>query len=199
MKNRLTPLIDALTQETVLEQWFSPLQKALEKVRYPEKVFGTLSMPAFLLLGCLRQLQSHKSLREQIQSLAHLSHAHQLPLARSTWSDALASKKRRHIVRDSFSHLVNHARTTLPERFLDMPNLGKRSLIAIDASYQAESAHYRPCYPMHGGADNQKGHLLMMFYDLRKGIPLDVKTETVSIGEMRAIKEALDDNPLDDG
>ena len=127
MKNRLAPLIDALTQETVLEQWFSPLQKALDKVHYPEKVFGTLSMSAFLLLGCLRQLQSHKSLREQIQSLAHLSHAHQLPLARSTWSDALASKKRRHIVRDSFSHLVNHACTILPERFLDMPNLGKEA------------------------------------------------------------------------
>jgi len=30
---------------------------------------------------------------------------------------------------------------------------------------------------MHGGADNQKGHLLMMFYDLRKSIPLDIKTE----------------------
>ncbi len=75
MKNRLVPLIVALTQETVLEKWFSPLQKALDKVRYPEKVFGTLSIPAFLLLGCLRQLQSHKSLREQIQSLAHLSHA----------------------------------------------------------------------------------------------------------------------------
>ena len=86
MKNRLTPLIDALTQETVLEKWFRPLQKALGKVRYPEKVFDTLSMPAFLLLGCLRQLQSHKSLREQVQSLAHLSHTHQLPLARSTWS-----------------------------------------------------------------------------------------------------------------
>ena len=195
MKNRLVPLINTLTQETVLEQWFSPLQKALDKVRYPEKIFGTMSMSAFLLLGCLRHLQSHKSLREQIQSLAHLSHAHPLPLARSTWSDALASKKRCRIVRDSFSHLVNHARTSLSERFRDMPNLGERSLIAIDASYQKESAHYRPCYPMHGGIDNQKGHLLMMFYDLRKGIPLDVKTETTSIGEMRVIKEALDDNP----
>jgi hypothetical protein len=39
----------------------------------------------------------------------------------------------------------------------------------------------------------------MVFYDLRKGIPLDVKTATVSIGEMRVIKEALDSNPLDDG
>ena len=59
MKNRLTPLIDELTQDTVLEQWFRPLQEALNKVCYPEQVFNTLSMPAFLLLGCLRQLQSH--------------------------------------------------------------------------------------------------------------------------------------------
>lgn len=75
-----------------------------------------------------------------------------------------------------------------------MPNLGERDLIAIDASYQTESAHYRPTYPMKGGTDNQKGHLLMVFYDLRKGIPLEVKTETISIGEMRVIKEALDDS-----
>ena len=34
----------------------------------------------------------------------------------------------------------------------------------------------------------------MMFYNLRKDIPLDVKTETVSIGKMRVIKKALDDN-----
>ena len=194
MKNRLTPLIDELTQDTVLEQWFRPLQEALNKVRYPEQVFNTLSMPAFLLLGCLRQLQSHHSLREQVQSLAHLNHMHQLPLARSTWSDALASKKRCHIVRESFPHLVDHARATLPERFVDMLNLGERDLIAIDASYQTESAHYRPVYPMRGGTDNQKGHLLMVFYDLRKGIPLDVKTETTSVGEMRVIKEALDDS-----
>ena len=194
MKNRLTPLIDELTKDTVLKQWFEPLQKALDKVRYSEQVFNTLSMPAFLLLGCLRQLQSNNSLREQVQSLAHLSHAHQPPLARSTWSDALASKKRCHIIRESFPLLVDHARITLPERFVDMPNLGERSLIAIDASYQKESAHYCPVYPKGGGTDNPKGHLLMMFYDLRKGIPLDVKTETVSIGEMRVIKEALDDS-----
>ena len=75
-----------------------------------------------------------------------------------------------------------------------MPNLGERSLIAIDASYQKESAHYHPVYPKCGGTDNPKGHLLMTFYDLRKSIPLDVKTETASIGEIRVIKEALDDN-----
>jgi hypothetical protein len=75
-----------------------------------------------------------------------------------------------------------------------MPNVGNRDIIAIDASYQTESAHYRPVYPMQGGSDNQKRHMLMTFYDLRKGIPVDVKTETTSMGEMKVIKEGLDDN-----
>ncbi len=192
MKNRLTSLTNTLTQDTVLEQWFNPMQRALDKVRYPEKVFGTLTMPAFLLLGCLRQLQSHNSLREQVQSLKHFDDAYRPPLARSTWSDALASKKRCTIVREAFSHLVSRARTALPERFPNMANLGKRDIIAIDASYQTESAHYSPVYPMEGGTDNQKGHMLMMFYDLRKAIPVDVITETTSLGEMRVIKEALE-------
>lgn len=194
MKNRLNPLIDSLTQNTVLEQWFRPMQAALDKVRYPGAVFSVLSMPYFLLLGGLRQLQSHSSLREQVQSLMHLACTSRVPLARSTWSDALASKKRHHITQEAFSHLLNHARENLPERFNNMPNLGSRDVIAIDASYQRESAHYNPVYPMQGGTDNQKGHMLMTFYDLRKGIPLDTKTETTSRGEMRVIKEGLDDS-----
>jgi len=192
MKNRLTSLTNTLTQNTVLGQWFNPMQAALDKVRYPEKVFGTLTMPAFLLLGCLRQLQSHKTLREQVQSLKHLDNASMPPLARSTWSDAMASKKRCAIVREASSHLVSMARTSLSERLLNIPNLGERHVIAIDVAYQTESAHYKPVYPMDGGTDNQKGHLLLTFYDLRKGIPLDVKTETTSLGEMRVLKEALD-------
>ena len=192
MKNRLTPLIELLTKNTVLEQWFRPLQNALEKVRYSEKTFSTLTMPAFLLLGGLRQLQSQPTLREQIQSLMHLSDTPTPPLARSTWSDALASAKRRDIHREAFAHLVSQARAALPDRFLDMPSLGNRDIIAIDASYQTESAHYNPVYPMQGGTDNQKSHMLMTFYDLRKGVPIDVKTETASIGEIRVIKEGLD-------
>lgn len=193
MKHRLTPLVHTLTQDTVLEQWFRPMQAALDRVRYPSNVFATLSMPTFLLLGGLRQLQSHDSLREQVQSLMHIDNHHKPPLARSTWSDALASKKRAAITRQAFSQLTSHARTVLPDRFADMPNLGDRHLIAIDASYQTESTHYQPVYPKAGGTDNSKGHMLMTFYDLRKGIPLDVKTETTSRGEMRVIKEGLDD------
>ncbi len=94
MKNRLTSLINKLTDDTVLQQWFSPLQTALDKTRYPDTVFGTLTMPAFLLLGCLRQLQSHLTLREQVQVLMHIDGADMAPLARSTWSDALASARR---------------------------------------------------------------------------------------------------------
>jgi hypothetical protein len=194
MKNRLTHLMQTLTQNTVLEQWFRPLQTALEKVRYSENIFGTLSMPAFLLLGSLRQLQSQQSLREQIQSLKHLADAHIPPLARSTWSDALASTTRCNIHREAFSQMVSQARISLPNKFVTMTRLKKRDVIAIDATYQTESTHYNPIYPMQKGTDNQKGHMLMTFYDLRKGIPLDVTTETSSMGEMRVIKEGLDHN-----
>ncbi len=41
MKNRLSPLIHTLTQNTVLGEWFKPMQAALDRVRYPDKVFGT--------------------------------------------------------------------------------------------------------------------------------------------------------------
>ncbi len=195
MKNRLNPLTKLLTENTVLADWFQPIKCGLEKIRYPEKFFNTLSMPTFLLLGCLRQLQSHSSLREQIQSLKHLDDSAYKPsLARSTWSDALASKKRCLITQETFANLVSHARNNLPERLDNIPNLGNRNVIAIDASYQSESAHYKPVYPMQEGTDNQKGHMLMTLYDLRKGMPLDVKTETASMGEMRVIKESLEHN-----
>ena len=66
--------------------------------------------------------------------------------------------------------------------------------MAIDTTYQTESAHYRPIYPSKGGHDNQKGHVLSMIYDIRYGIPLAVNTETISIGEMRVLKR--EDEPV---
>ena len=116
MKNRLTSLINKLTAETVLKQWFSPMQSSLEKIRYRDTLFGTLTMPAFVLLGCLRQLQSHRTLREQVQTLMHFDDADIPPLARSTWSDALASSKRCHIVRGALNELIKHAMNALPDR-----------------------------------------------------------------------------------
>lgn len=200
MKHRLQNMTKILTQDTVLADWFSPMQSAFNKVRYPEKIFNTLSMPMFILAGCLRQLQSQKTLREQIQSLFHLDiSAEKPPLARSTWSDALASTKRRDITKTALSHLVKEAQQQLPDRYDCMPDLGEREVFAIDASYQTESAHYAPIYPNQKdekgkkGTDNQKGHLSMLLYDLRKGLPVDVITQTKSIGEMRLIKEYADE------
>ena len=67
------------------------MQKALDKVRYSHERFSVLSADFFILLGCLRQLQGTKILREQIQSLFDLNeNTDTVPLARSTWSDALA-------------------------------------------------------------------------------------------------------------
>lgn len=197
MKNRLQNIQILLSQDTVLADWFAPMNEALDKVRYHEKIFNTLSMPMFILAGCLRQLQSQKTLREQVQSLFHLDvTAEKPPLARSTWSDALASSKRRDITKAALSHLVAAARQQLPDRFDCMPGLGDRAVFAIDASYQTESSHYAPVYPNEKGldgkkgTDNQKGHLSMLLYDLRKAVPVEVITETKSIGEMRLIKES---------
>ena len=190
MKNRLNTLTDNITNHTVLEHWFSPIRKILDNIRYSDKVFNTLSMPTFILLGCVRQLQSNSSLREQVQTLFHLDDlADRPPLARSTWSDALASAKRRNIVREAFSQLAILGQDTLPDRLHEMDRLGIRQVYAIDASYQTESTHYGAVYPKAGGSDNQKGHMKMAVYDLRKGIPIAVHTDTRSIGEMRVIKE----------
>lgn len=43
--------------------------------------------------------------------------------------------------------------------------------------------------PKEGGDDNQKGHMLLTYYDLRCGMPVGVSTETRSRGEMRVLKE----------
>ncbi|NYT46595.1 MAG: transposase family protein [Candidatus Methanofishera endochildressiae] len=41
-------------------EWFLPMQKALDKVRYSRERFSVLSADFFILLGCLRQLQRTK-------------------------------------------------------------------------------------------------------------------------------------------
>ena len=190
MSKRLDALQAILMNNTVLNEWFLPMQKALDKVRYSRKQFSVLSADFFILLGCLRQLQGTKILREHIQSLFDLDEkAETVPLARSTWSDALASASRHKILREAVHVLVASARTELPDRFAGIDELGTRSIFAIDASYQEESSHYRAVYPGEGGTDNKKGHMNMTTYDMRAGIAVDSSTETVSIDEMRFIKE----------
>lgn len=190
MSKRLDTIQSILLNNTVLNEWFLPMQKALDKVRYSRQRFSVLSAEFFILLGCLRQLQGTKILREQIQSLFDLDESTEtVPLARSTWSDALANAYRGKILREAVQVLVANARNELPDRFAKIEELGTRSIYAIDATYQKESSHYQPVYPSDGGTDNRKGHMAMTTYDMRAGLAVDSNTETVSIDEMRFLKE----------
>ena len=190
MINRFEPLMKTLHNSTVLSQWFAPMEQALNKVRYSPKRFRSLEMPLFILLGCLRQLQEIATLREQVQTLFHLNDlSEQLPLARSTWSDALSSQNRSQILREGMEKLVQLGCQTLPDRYQAVDELNGREIYALDCTYQTESCHYQPCYPMDGGRDNQKGHLILTTYDLRRGVAIDVGVATESLGEMRFVKE----------
>ena len=190
MTKRLDSLQTILLNDTVLEDWFRPMQKALDKVRYSRERFFTLTAEFFILLGCLRQLQGTKIMRDQIQSLFDMDvYTDKVPLARSTWSDALANPHRTEILRAAAQVLVAEARNELPDRFANIKELGTRPIYAIDATYQDESSHYQPSYPHEGGTDNRKGHMTLTTYDMRAGIAVDSNTETTSIDEMRFVKE----------
>ena len=164
---------------------------SLEKQRYSDSQYSALSMSTFILSGCLRHVLGESTLREYIQTLFHLkSHQSMLPVARSTWSLALGSKGRRDVLLGSLKHLVKVARHTLPDRLANIEGLGGREVIATDATYQDESAHFGADYPMQGGVDNQKGHMLLSHYDVRHGIPLHAIAQTLSMGEMKVLKQA---------
>lgn len=175
---------------TVLEEWFSPMTKILERNRFSDAPFKALPMAPFILSGCLRQILATSSLREYVQTLFHLDTSQtQAPIARSTWSDALASMGRRNVLRPAVVQLVELARITLPDLLAHVEGISSREVIATDATYQSESAHYDPHYPnADGGDDNQKGHMLLSHFDVRHGIALAVTTETRSLGEMRVLK-----------
>jgi len=190
-----TPRADSLThsllQETVLQEWFQPMQQAFDKVRFSDRIFQSLPMMSYALLGGLRQLLSIETLREQVQTLFHWDvNAERLPVARSTWSDAMGSRTRRDLLRQATHQLVGLAQKTLMDKCSGIDGIGQRPIVAIDATYQEESSHYVRILPTEGGTDNQKGHMLLTYYDLRHGIPVKVKTETASMGEMRVLKAA---------
>jgi len=194
---RSDSLTDSLLHETVLLDWFTPMENALEKVRYSDAIFQSLPMASFCLLGGLRQLLALDTLRERVQMLFHWQEtAEQVPVARSTWSDAMSSATRRTILRQAITQMVASAQAILPNKFAGLSGIGKRPILALDATYQAESSHYTRVLPAEGGNDNQKGHMLLTCYDIRHGIPVNVKTETASMGEMRVLKEE-DDHAVD--
>lgn len=197
MTRRADSLTHSLLQETVLHDWFEPMQQAFDKVRYSDRIFPSLPMISYALLGGLRQLLSIQTLREQVQTLFHCDvSAEQIPVPRSTWSDAMGSRTRRDLLRQAIHHLVAFAQATLVDKFAGIDGIGQRPIVAIDATYQTESSHYVRVLPTEGGDDNQKGHLLLTYYDIRRGIPVNVKTETASMGEMRVLK-AEDPKALD--
>ncbi|MBK8637277.1 MAG: transposase [Chromatiaceae bacterium] len=111
------------------------------------------------------------------------------PLARSTWSDALASPRREAVLRDLVPALVQEAQAILPDRLAGIPGLGDRPVRAIDGTYQAESAHFRRRTPQQGGVDHPKGHALLSLYNLRLGVPEAVRVDTRSRHETRILRD----------
>ena len=140
MASRLESLETILMNKTVLNDWFTPAKEALEKVRYSDKIFSTLSMMTFILQNCVRQLNASEILREHLQNLFHLDEeATTIPLARSTYSDALASKTRLSIVSQAVDNLVKTATKALPDRLSGLEGIGDRCVYGLDGTYQKES------------------------------------------------------------
>ena len=67
MAKILDSLQTALLHDTVLEEWFRPMQKALDAIRYSRNQFSTQTAEFFILLGCLRQFCDNK-----FEFIAHL-------------------------------------------------------------------------------------------------------------------------------
>lgn len=184
----LNTLNNLLRDNTVFSQFMEPLQKVLDDLRHYQGIFPTLTMPLFCMLGCLRHLTATTTLREQVQGLLHLTDEAKAPLARSTWSDALNSETRHDVLALALPKLVSLAQATLPDRLADIPGLCGRSVYAVDGTYQQESSHYKRCTPKQGGEDNPKGHCLLPYFDVRRGIPVDVSVDTTSAHETTVLK-----------
>jgi hypothetical protein len=97
-------------------------------------------MSTFILQSCVRQLNNCATLRDHLQHLFHLDdEATVIPLARSTYSDALSSNTRLEIVSKAAEYLVLSATKVLPDRLSGIEGLGGRSLYGMDGTYQKES------------------------------------------------------------
>lgn len=191
IRNRLSKLMRKLTDRTVLAQLLQPALDALGAIRASAKTTPVLDMKQFLTLGVLRHLQGVATLREQVQELLHLdpSAETQVPLARSTWSDALGSPRRLQILTDMIPVLVRCADTVLPDRLAGIPGLGTRPVYALDGTYEQPSAHFRHCPPRAGGDHNPKGHGLLAFHNLRLGVPVDVQVEVRNRHEITVLRD----------
>lgn len=189
--DRLKSLMKHLTDKTVFADLLAPLERALSQVRHAESIGRVLNMPDFIALGVLRHLQSMETLREQVQGLLHLDPAEvvRVPLARSTWSDALSASSRLAVLKATIPALMRLARAVLPDRLAGVPGLQGRAVRAIDGTYQRESVHYRRRTPSECGKDNSKGHALLTFFDLRLGLAENVHVDTRSRAETKLLRD----------
>ena len=190
MKGRLKDLEALLTNDTVLEDWFTPARDLLTKIR-PTRNYPVLSNETLIFLNCARQIVSSSTLRDYLQCLFHLDdEAFRVPLARSTYSDGLSNSIRISVTEQLVKMLAEKATVALPDRLKGLNGIGNRPVYAADGTYQNESCHYEKITPGQGGDDNSKGHLLLTAYNLRSGIPIDVEVETSSISEIKLLKES---------
>jgi hypothetical protein len=134
-KKRAEPLTDILTDKTVLGEWFEPMLEILNAGGFSGRPYTSLPMKSFILFGVLRQIQAIKTLREQVQYLmCQHTELTKIPLARSTFSDALGSTARRNILRVLVDQLVKIACKTLPDRLKNIEGLNQRPVIAFDGT-----------------------------------------------------------------
>jgi Transposase DDE domain len=191
ISKRLTALMNHLTNNTVLGELLAPVSGVLLGIRNADGNAQVLSMLNFIALGVLRHLRGMGTLREQVQSLLHLNPTEGMgaPLARSTWSDALTSRRRRGVLEAITEPLLAEARAVLPDRLAGFSALDGRPVYATDGTYQKESAHYGRCTPRQGGEDNPKGHALLSFYDVRLGCPADVYVDTRNRHETALLRD----------
>ena len=133
---RSEKLYNTLMDNTVLANFFKPALMALSKVPHRIAHSASLPMNIFMLASCLRHLQGQKSMREQIQHLFHIADEEQMPIARSSYSDALNSEVRATVVQQVVTELAVLAKAKLPDRLKNIPEIGSRNIYAVDGSYQ---------------------------------------------------------------
>jgi hypothetical protein len=189
---RSNALYKKLTNETVLSEFFAPVLTALTKVRYSNERFLSLPMEPYLLFGCIRHLKTVSTMRELIQHFFHQAEENEMPVPRSTYSDALNSDYRTTVVHSTVAIVAEMASEILPDRLKNIKELGDRPIFAFDGSYKKESAHYERVTPKDGGKDNPKGHMMLTAFDVRLGVPVGVATETSSRHETKVLESEFD-------
>jgi hypothetical protein len=180
-----------LTNQTVLGELLVAVVDALAQVRCSDAFSRVLSMADFTAVGGLRHLQGMPTLREQVQSLPHLEPGEALraPLARSSWSDALSSKRRKALLQALLSPLLARGPGGTAGSAGRFRRACRRRCMRRTAPTKAKA-------PTTGGVrlarvvqDNPKGHALLSFCDVRLGCVPDVHVHTRSRHETALLRD----------